>query len=119
MTGYADGVTPPSAAVDGQVYFQTITRSGAVITPWSRLGGPVLGSPAASWSRTGSVLDVFAVGLDRRVYRRQYLRGVGWKPGWIVVPGVGRSDRRRVGRAPAERQHEGVRSQLGRRGRRS
>jgi hypothetical protein len=91
VSGYAGGVTTAVRGIDGQVYFQTLTRSGLVITPWTRLGGPVVGSPAASWSRDGNTLDIAGVGIDRRVYRRQYRRGVGWS-GWIVVPGNGRSD---------------------------
>ena len=92
VTGCADGVTPVVRGRDGQVYVLTMTRSGSVTRQWRNIGGPVLGSPSASWNAGCSVLDVFGVGIDRAVYRRQYIVGSGWKPGWEVVPGTGRSD---------------------------
>jgi len=92
VTGCADGVTPVVRGRDGQVYVLTMTRSGSVTRQWRNIGGPVLGSPSGSWNASCSVLDVFGVGIDRRVYRRQYIVGSGWKPGWEVVPGTGRSD---------------------------
>ncbi|MDQ6650359.1 MAG: hypothetical protein M3Z02_09620 [Actinomycetota bacterium] len=71
----------------GSPYHESLAQNGQVLTSWEYIGGQVLAAPAASWSADGSVLDVLAVGANRRIYRNTYSAS-GWT-GWTELAGGG------------------------------
>ena len=86
VAGYADRFTIAVRGVDNQAYVGSMTLGGSLVRPWQRLGGPVLGSPAVSWTDNGRKLDVVAVAGNGRIYRRRFVRDFGWGV-WREVPG--------------------------------
>jgi hypothetical protein len=71
---------------DGNADIATLAPSGRLMSPWASLGRKILGAPAGTWSADGRTLDVFAVGEDRVVLRRQFRVGSGWGA-WSEVVG--------------------------------
>jgi hypothetical protein len=63
--------------LDYALWYEHIDRGLKPILFWKRVGGSLLGSPAATWDPTASQLDVFWVGTDTRVYHN-VLTSAGW-----------------------------------------
>jgi murein DD-endopeptidase MepM/ murein hydrolase activator NlpD len=58
------------------------TDANGTPQPWGSLGGGIKGSPTGVWNSAGTVLDVFAIGLNDHVYRRRWSGAWG---GWTAV----------------------------------
>jgi serine/threonine protein kinase len=65
--------------LDYALWYEHIDRGLKPVLAWKRVGGNLLGSPAATWDPTASELDVFWVGTDNRVYEN-VLTSTGWGP---------------------------------------
>jgi hypothetical protein len=86
MAGTASRLTYAFRGTDGNGYVETVARGGDVVRGWKQLDGPLLGSPALSWSADGTTLVVVAVGTDHAVYHRRFVRHRGWTA-WRAVAG--------------------------------
>ncbi|MBP2320379.1 hypothetical protein JOF56_000764 [Kibdelosporangium banguiense] len=70
---------------------QNFQTAGGPWVGWRDLGAPpktsLTDSPSASWTSTGSRLDVFVIGLDGRLYQRTWTVGSGWSV-WVDLGGA-------------------------------